>query len=236
MSVQLRRSLVSCVFVLCMVAGCATTKISDRQQMAYGSIPRPNQVWVYPFAATPADVPPNSALAGNSQYYAPQTPQQIAEGRSLGAEIAGQLVQEINGMGMPAAIASAATRPQVNDIVIEGTVLSVQQGNAAERVVVGFTAGESELQVAVEGFQMTQSGLRELGSGNLDSTGNKTPGIGVGLAASLISHNPAGFLISGGMKAYGEASGSNTIQGRAEAIAKKTGAVLKQRFQQQGWI
>jgi hypothetical protein len=237
MSAQLRRSLISCLFVLCAtVLGCATTKVSDQQQMAYGSVPRPNQIWVYPFAATPADVPPNSVLAGNSQYYAPQTPEQIAQGRSLGAEIAGELVQEINGMGMPAAIASAATRPQLNDIVIEGTVLSVQQGNAAERVLVGFSAGESELRVAVEGFQMTQGGLRELGSGNLDSTGNKTPGMGVGLAASLATHNPAGFLVSAGMKAYGEESGSNTMQGRAKAIAKKIGERLKQRFQQQGWI
>jgi len=235
-SVQVPRTLVPCVIVLGVAVGCATTKVSDQQQMSYGSIPRPNQIWVYPFAATPADVPPNSALSGNSQYYAVQTPEQIAEGRSLGAQIAGQLVQEINGMGMPAAIGSAATRPQLNDIVIEGTVLSVQQGSATERVLVGFTAGESQLQVAVEGFQMTPGGLRELGSGNLDSTGNKTPGMGVGLAASLISHNPAAFLVSGGMKAYGEASGSNTIQGRAEAIAKKIGAVLKQRFQQQGWI
>jgi hypothetical protein len=236
MSVKFRGSLVSYVFVLCIVAGCATTKVSNQQQMSNGSIPRPNQIWVYPFAATPADVPPNSALAGNLQYDEPQTPQQIADGRSLGAQIAGQLVQEINGMGMPAAIASAATRPELNDIVLEGTVLSVQQGNATQRVLIGFTAGESELQVAVEAFQMTQGGLHELASGDLTSTGNKTPGMGVGLAASLISHNPAGFLISGGMKAYGEVSGSNTIQGRAEAIAKKISEVLKQRFQQQGWI
>lgn len=51
-----------------------------------------------------------------------------------------------------------------------------------------------------------------------------------------MTHNPAGFILSTGMKAYGEESGSNTIQGRAQAIAKKIGATLKQRFQQQGWI
>ncbi len=236
MNVQSGRLLTTALFLVAVLTACATTSISDRQQTVVGTIPRPNQIWVYPFAATPADVPPNSALAGQSQYSGPQTEQQIAEGRSLGAQIAGALVQEINAMGMPAAIGSAATRPQLNDIVLEGTVLSVQQGNATERVLVGFTAGESQLQVAVEGFQMTSGGLRELGSGNLDSTGNKTPGMGVGLAASLATHNPAGFLLSTGMKAYGEESGSNTIQGRAEAIAKKIGGVLKQRFQQQGWI
>lgn len=231
-----RRFPIVSVCALAVLCGCATTSVSDRQQMTFGAVPRPNQIWVYPFAGTPADVPPNSALSGQSQYYGPQTPAQAAAGRSLGAEIAGELVQEINGFGMPAAIASAGTRPQLNDIVIEGTVLSVQQGSAAERMVVGFTAGEAELQVAVEGFRMTPNGLRELGAGDLDSTGNKTPGMGVGLAASLATHNPASLLLTTGMKVYGEESGSNTVQGRAAAIAKKIGAVLKQRFQQQGWI
>ena len=38
------------------------------------------------------------------------------------------------------------------------------------------------------------------------------------------------------MKVYGEASGSDTIEGRAKATAKEIADVLKQRFQQQGWI
>jgi hypothetical protein len=219
-----------------MVIGCATTKVSNREELVTGNVPRPNQIWVYPFAATPADVPGNSALSGQAQYYAPQTSQQIAEGRSLGAQIAGELVQQINAMGMPAAIASAATRPQLNDIVIEGTILSVQQGSAAERVGIGFTAGESELQAAVEGFEMTKGGLRELGSGDLTSTGDKTPGMGVGVASMVITHNPAGFVLSTGMKVYGEKSGTDTVEGRAKQIAEKVAGVLKQRFQQQGWI
>jgi len=236
MTLHSSRFLVLSLSALALLASCATTKVSDREQMSTGPTPRPSMIWVYDFAASPADVPPHSALAGQSQYVAPLTPQQLAEGRSLGAEIAGELVQEINAMGMPAAIGSAATRPQVNDIVIEGTIVSVQQGNAAERVTIGFAAGESELQVAVEGFQMTPSGLHELGSGDLDSTSAKTPGASVGLASMLATHNPAGFILSTGMKVYGEKSGNDTVQGRAEQIAKKIGAVLKQRFQQQGWI
>jgi hypothetical protein len=48
--------------------------------------------------------------------------------------------------------------------------------------------------------------------------------------------NPAGFIISGGMDVYGEASGSNGIEGRAKATAKEIADVLKKRFQDQGWI
>jgi hypothetical protein len=229
--------LVACLIALAITAGCASTTVSNRQQTASGYLPRPAQIWVYPFAATPADVPPESALAGgNAGSAAPQTPQQIAEGQKLGSQIAVQVVQEIIGLGMPAAIASAATRPQLNDLVIEGTLLSVQQGNAAERVTIGFAAGESELKVAVEGFQMTTNGLRKIGSGDVSSTGNKTPGMSVGLLSTLITHNPAGLILTSGMKMYGEASGSNTIEGRVKQIAKQIGDALKTRFQEQGWI
>ena len=238
MKVRMRlSSIVACLIGLAAIAGCASTKETDQQSFVSGAIPRPGQIWVYPFAATPAEVPPQSALAGQTaQPPAPPTAQQIAEAQKLGSEIATELVQEIVGMGMPGAVASAASRPQLNDLVIEGTLLSVQQGSADERVIVGFGAGGSELKVAVEGFQMTPTGLRKLGSGDLNATGNKTPGSAVGLASLLATHNPAGFIVSTGMKVYGEKSGSDTVQGRAQQIAKQIGDQLKQRFQQQGWI
>jgi hypothetical protein len=229
--------LLSYLSALALLAGCASTTVTNRQQVATGSLPRPGQIWVYPFAATPADVPPESSLAGESDPNAPPpTAEQLNEGRELGSQIATGLVQEIVGMGLPAAIASATTRPQPNDLVIEGALLSVQQGSAAERMVIGFSAGGSEVKVAVEVFQMTATGLRKLGSGDVGATGNKTPGSAVGLATLIATGNPAGFVISTGLKVYGEKSGRSTVEGRAKQIAQEIGDTLKKRFEQQGWI
>jgi hypothetical protein len=229
--------LVACVIALAMAAGCASTEVSNRQQLVSGNLARPTQIWVYDFAATPADVSPESTLAGQpSDYAETQTTEEIAEGRKLGSAIAAQLVREIHAMGMPAATASAATRPQLSDLVIEGSLLSVQPGSAAARVGIGFTAGQSELKVAVEVFQMTTQGLRKLGSADVGSAGNRTPGVGVGLATMIATRNPAGLIISGGMKVYGEKSGSNTMEGRTEQTVKEISAALKRRFQEQGWI
>ncbi len=83
---------------------------------------------------------------------------------------------------------------------------------------------------------MTANGLRKLGSGDVGSTGNKTPGMGVGLVSLLATHNPAGLILTTGMKVYGEESGSNTIQGRVKQAAIQIGDALKKRFQEQGWI
>lgn len=225
------------LLALLLVAGCASTKITDRDQVVYGQLPRPNTVWVYDFAATPGDVPPESALAGQfDEHASPQSAGQIAAGRKVGAEVATQLIQQIRDMGMSAERAGPDTRPEINDIVIHGYLLSVVQGSEKERVLIGFSAGDSELKVAVEGFEVTAHGLRKLGSGSTDATGAKTPGTAVGVLALVATHNPAGLIISTGMKAYGEETGRSGIEGRARQTAKEIADVLKKRFQQEGWI
>jgi hypothetical protein len=56
------------------------------------------------------------------------------------------------------------------------------------------------------------------------------------LAAFIATANPAGLIISGGMKVYGEASGSSKVECRAKPAAKEIASVLQKRFQEQGWI
>jgi len=227
-------TIVPCLFFMAWGAGCASTQVTSRQELVTGQLPRPNTIWVYDFAATAADVPAGSAFAGQVTD-ASQTPEEVAIGRQLGAEIASQLVQQIQSMGLTAARGGTGT-PQINDIIIQGYLVSVTQGSAAERVAIGFGAGASDLKTAVEGFQVTPQGPRKLGSGTLDAGGGKSPGAALGVVGLVATGNPAGLIISSGMKVYGEASGSSKVEGRAKATAKEIADVLKKRFQEQGWI
>lgn len=83
---------------------------------------------------------------------------------------------------------------------------------------------------------MTAQGLRLLGSGSTDATGNKTPGAVVGLATLIATHNPVGLIVSTGMKVYDEKSGSGKVEGRAKQTAKEISDQLKKRFEEQGWL
>jgi len=219
------------------VAGCASTKVTEREQDVTGQIPRPANIWVYDFVATAGDLPADSVFAGQPDIEtAPQTAEQIAEGRKLGSEIAAELVEQIRAMGMPATKASTGMAQQINDLVIRGYLLSIKEGEAAKRVIVGFGAGGSELRTVVEGFQVTPQGPRKLGTGTLDSGSGKTPGMAVGAISFLATHNPAGLIVSTGAKVYGEESGKSTVEGRAKQTAKEIADALKERFKQQGWI
>ncbi len=230
--------IVSYLFIVVVIAGCASTKVTERQILdPQRKLPRPDRILVYDFAATPADVPADSALAGHPDVQqTPQTAEQIETGRQVGAEIAAKLVEEIRSLGLPAERASTQTTPQLNDIVIRGYLLSMDEGSRAKRMAIGFGSGASRLSVAAEGYQMTAQGLRKLGSGTVDTGGAKGPGAAVPLAVTLATANPLGLIVSSGMKVYGEASGSAKIEGRAEQAAKTIAEEMKPRLRQQGWI
>ena len=139
-------------------------------------------------------------------------------------------------MGLYAFQAGPGAAPQVGDGVIRGYLVSVQGGSAAQRFVIGFGAGTSELDTVVEGYAVTRQGWRPLGSGTLSSSGNKTPGMFVPAAVAIATGNPIGLMVVGGAKIYGEASGKNTLEGRAKATADAIAEQLKIRFRERGWI
>ena len=227
------------IILILLATGCASTKVSNNQRVETGKLPRPNQIWVYDFAATPTDVPADSNLAQTyTIVVSPQTAEQIQLGRELGGKIADRLVEDIRDMGMPVsrAFTSTTTTTQPNDLVIRGYIASIDEGSTTKRMAIGFGSGSSELRTVVEGLQVTPQGLRMIGSATVEAKGGKGPGAGMGAATWAITGNPAGFIVSSGMKIYGEASGSATVEGRAKSTAKEIADRLKDRFKEQGWI
>ncbi len=228
------------LFVAAMLAGCASTKVTEQTPLTSLGLARPNQIWVYDFVAAPSDMPADSSIAG--QVGAPSTPptaEEIETGRKYGAMIAQELVKDIQNMGMPAIEAGPGSAPQIGDGVIRGYIVSTEGGGTramAKRLVIGFGAGTAEMDTVVEGFVVTPHGLRKLGSGTLTSSGNKTPGLVVPAAVAIAAANPVGLIVVGGLKIYGAASGRSGLEGRAKSTADEIAAQLKLRFQDRGWI
>jgi hypothetical protein len=102
--------------------------------------------------------------------------------------------------------------------------------------VIGFGAGSSELDTVVEGYAVTPQGWCKLGSGTLSSSGNKMPGMVAPAAVAIATRNPLGLIVVGGIKVYGEASGRNTLEGRAKATTDAIAEQLKIIFRDRAWI
>ena len=231
--------ILTCASVMMVASGCATKKI-ETERLVEEELPRPNQILVYDFAATPAEVPADSFITREFSVdtTATQTAEETAAGRDLGSQIAAGVAAHLREKGLPAKrVPIGTTLPTgVNDIVLRGYLVSVKEGSAAKRIIIGFGAGASELKAAMEGFQVTEQGLRKLGSGTGRFAGSKGPGAATGGVGYAATGNPAGLIVSSGMKLYGEARGSSKIQARAQTAAKEIAKVLEKRARELGWI
>ncbi|HTT74435.1 MAG TPA: DUF4410 domain-containing protein [Candidatus Binataceae bacterium] len=225
------------LFAVGVLIGCASTKVTQVTPMVSPRLQRPNRIWVYDFIADPSKLPPNSSISsGVSEPSTPPTPEQLQQGRELGAAIAKDLVSDINAMGLTALQAGPGAAPQAGDGVLRGYLVSVERGSTAERFIIGFGKGASEMDTVVEGYAVTPQGWRKLGSGTLSSSSNKMPGMVAPAALAIATGSPIGVIVMGGAKIYGEASGRNTIEGRAKATSDAIAEQLKIRFRERGWI
>ncbi len=224
------------VVALLLLAGCAKTTVTELQPYEGARLARPNRIIVYDFAASASDLPAGYEVSVAAPP-ASQTAEDASVGRKLGAEIAKELVSELQSAGLPAVQASSqAPPPQVGDVAIVGYFVSIDEGSVAKRVALGFGSGAASLHTVVEGYLMTDKGLRRLGSGEVGSTGPKGPGEAVPLAIAVASGNPVGLIVSSAVKVGGEVSGSSTVEGSAKRTAKEIAEHLKAAAQRQGWI
>ena len=222
---------------LLFAVACASTKVSNQEnRVANEEIPRPGRILVYDFGVQAADVAPDSVLAGEPDAEQSPTQQQVAEGRELGSEVARVLAEKITELGIPAYEASGRMAPALKDLVIRGYFASIDKGNAAERMLIGFGSGSAELKTVVEIYQMTPYGLRKLGQGDVASGGPKGPGAAVPAAVAIATANPIGLIVTSAVKIGSEASGRSTIEGRAKSTAEAIADELKPRMQKRGWI
>ena len=120
--------------------------------------------------------------------------------------------------------------------MLRGYFVSVDQGSAGKRVLVGFGSGAAELSTAVEAYQMTAEGLRRLGRGEIKSGGGKLPGMVLPLAVLAATANPIGLIVGGATRRPAKRPVSATIEGAARADRGRDRGATAEAAEEQGWI
>ncbi|WAK03858.1 DUF4410 domain-containing protein [Methylobacter sp. YRD-M1] len=226
------------LFALTVLVGCASgIQIAARQPYMGEKIDRPDRIIVHDFAAAPGDILPESALAGRfAGHPAPQTPEQIETGRTLAAQVAQNLVTEIQDMGLPAVYAAGQPAPQIGDLVIRGYFVSINQDCLGEHMLIGLSSKTADLRTLVEGHLEMDQGLFRLGTGQLEPGGSKTPGMPMGFISLAATGSPLDLIVNGASRLEGERKGPATLVDAAQATAKEIAYQLKGKFREQGWI
>jgi hypothetical protein len=221
------------------VAGCSTTQVSGADEMG-GAMPRPERILIFPFATMPEEVQLDwsPTVSGAWKLQGLTTDQERSKvGHEVSQKLAEKLVSKVRSLGLPAELATGPVpAPSGPTLAISGQFLAIDEGNRAERVVIGLGAGRSEVRTAVQVAELFPEGRRLIDQFEIDAKSGFKPGaaetMGAGAAAGTLAVSAA---VTAGGAVAAEAFGAD-VDADAERTASKVADALKSLFQRQGWI
>ena len=107
-------------------------------------------------------------------------------GRKVANALSENLVTELSKYEILCKRATAPPSPQDNVLLLQGRFMSVDEGNATQRMVIGFGMGRSVVQAHGLVYQLIPQGQKLLGQFETEVKSGGKPGIGpmVGLGGS----------------------------------------------------
>ena len=205
-------------------------------------LPKPQVVIVDRFAASADEVELDEGLsteieqsmkarAGTSR-----TEQELEAGRKVADAITDKLVVEIQDMGLSAERGGRTVPLGVqNALLIKGQLVSIDQGNRTERLIIGLGAGRSDVRAHVQVYEVTPAGRRLLDTIEVDAKSGLTPGMAETMGAGgLAGHLLVATLVGGAVHVADESIGVNVVAD-ADRASKGIAKQLSALFAQQGW-
>ncbi|MGH6898856.1 MAG: DUF4410 domain-containing protein [Geminicoccaceae bacterium] len=224
---------------LAVLAACTSTQ--SEVETGSAMLPRPQVVIVDTFAAAPGEVKLDEGLsteieqAMKAQAGTSRSEQELQAGRQVADAIADKLVVEIQDMGLRAQRGSAVPAGTQNALLIKGQLVSVDEGNRTERVIIGLGAGRSDVRAQVQVYDVTPAGSRLIDQIEVDGKSGLTPGMAESMGVGgLTGHLLVATAVGGGVHVISESMGADVIAD-ADRTAKGIAKQLSALFAQQGW-
>ena len=223
--------------LLALLGACTSVEVTP-EVGASETLSRPDRVLVYNFAVTPQEVQLDAigSAITNSIDGTADSVQEQQVGHAVANALAKHLVSSINGMGLVAVRASGPVPPAGTDLLIMGQLVSIDEGSAAERMIIGLGAGRSQVQAHVQVYESVAGRTIPIESMTGSAKSSLMPGaaetMGVG---AITGHLLVSTAITAGSQIANQTLSAN-VDSEAGRLGDKIASQLKALFVQQGWI
>jgi hypothetical protein len=146
-----------------------------------------------------------------------------------------ELVKSISKLGLRAELAGRDTPAPPHAVIVVGQLVDVKKGDNFERLVVGFGAGQSHLDMRVLVYDVGDRPF-ELMEFKSHADSGRLPGAAITLGAGaatggLTAIGGVGALVGGGIKTYRYA-----VEQLAKRSARHATGYMSEYFARQGWV
>jgi Domain of unknown function (DUF4410) len=224
---------------LALLAAC--TSAQNTMETTEAALPQPQVVIVETFAVAPDQVKLDEGLsteveqAVKARGGTSRPEQELQAGSQVADAIADKLVVEIQDMGLHAERGSAVPSGTQNALLIKGQLVSIDEGNRTERVLIGLGAGRSDVRTHVQVYEVSPTGTRLIDTIEVDAKSGLTPGMAESMGVGgLTGHLLVATAVGGGMHVISEAMGADVVAD-ADRAAKGIAKQLSTVFAKEGW-
>jgi len=157
--------------------GCAPTEVKIQSE-SVAQFPKPERILVYRFAVSPDEVKLDRGINSKIERYITKTPRTVEEkavGKRVADSVAKHLVENIENLGLRAEMGEGEPPKTGNIFEISGQFVSIDEGNSAERVIIGFGAGRTEVKTYVQTYDISAGSRLLAGEFEVDAKSGAAP-------------------------------------------------------------
>ena len=191
---------------LAVLAAC--TSAESQVETGAATLPQPQVVIVDSFAASADEVTMDEGLSAEvveaikAHRGDSRTEQEVQASRQVANAIADKLVVEIRDMGLNAQRGSTVPAGMHNAVLIKGQLVSIDEGNRTERVIIGLGAGRSDVRAQVQVYELTAAGRQLIDTIEVDAKSGLAPGMAESMGVGgLTGHLLVSTVVGGGLPA-----------------------------------
>lgn len=157
--------------------GCAPTEVKILSE-SVAQFPKPDRILVYRFAVSPDEVKLDRGINSKIERYinkTPRTAEEKAVGQRVADSVAKHLVENIKNLGLRAEMGEGEPPKTGNIFEVSGQFVSVDEGNSAQRLIIGFGAGRTEVKTYVQAYDLSGGSRLLAGEFEVDAKSAAAP-------------------------------------------------------------
>lgn len=224
-----------------LLAACSPARVRASGPATMTGLARPDHVYVYDFTITPQAVALDQGVRARRQRGtdpAVIAADQARAAANATAALRDELIADLGAHGLPAQRLTGAPPQAGVRLIVQGRILTLDEGNRTRRLLIGFGAGQSRLSAdAALYYAGPGQAPRLLRRFTLDADSGKMPGAAgtMGLGAAAGTAVAASAAASAGAHAADETRNTGDAA-LADKAASALAAQIAQYAAAQGWI
>jgi hypothetical protein len=141
------------------VAACSHAHVQTTEAYLGPAMPRPDHIYVAYFSITPDQVRLDQGIRARITRVADDQPLgagQMKAAQETQAALADRIVDRLRRYGLPAEVAQNPVDGS-NDLLVQGQIVGIDQGNRTRRMLIGLGAGKSSISADAQIYRLTQT-------------------------------------------------------------------------------